>query len=102
MGKTMPPTVQEFLRCIEPRQVDSKGRYKSVPESRLRTFAATKEVLTAAPTDLRHAVALTLAAAARHGAEAKDVWRHVRRYRAQTHPQAEQLQLPIPPPARAR
>ena len=91
----MPQTVSEYLRRIEPREVDSKGRYKPVPESRKRTFAATKEVLTATPTDLRHAVALTLAAAARHGAQVKDVWRHVRRYRDQDHYQAEQLKLPI-------
>jgi hypothetical protein len=85
METTMPPTVHEYLRRIEPREVDSQGRYKRVPEPRRRAFAATKEVLTAAPTDLRLAVALTLAAAARHGAETKDVWRLVRRYRDQVH-----------------
>ena len=90
----MPPTVQEYLRRIEPCEVDSRGRYKPVPEPRKRAFVATKEVLTAAPTDLRQAVALTLAAAA-HGAEIKDVWRLVRRYRDQVHNQAEQLVLPI-------
>jgi hypothetical protein len=95
METAMPPTVHEYLRRIEPREVDSKGRYKPVPEPRKRAFAATKEVLTAAPTDLRQAVALTLAAAARHGAETKDVWRLVRRYRDQVHNQAEQLVLPI-------
>jgi hypothetical protein len=94
METAMPPTVHEYLR-IEPCEVDSKGRYKQVPEPRKRAFAATKEVLTAAPTDLRQAVALTLAAAARHGAETKDVWRLVRRYRDQVHNQAEQLVLPI-------
>jgi len=88
-------TVREYLHRIEPREVDSKGRYKQVPESRLCAFAAIKEVLTAAPTDLRQAVALALAAASRHGADVKDVWRHVRRYRDQTHNQAEQLKLPF-------
>jgi hypothetical protein len=95
MEMTMPQTVQEYLRRIEPREVDSKGRYKPVPEPRKRAFAAAKEVLTATPTDLRHAVALTLAAAARHEAEIKDVWRHVPRYRDQIHNQAEQLKLPM-------
>jgi hypothetical protein len=95
MEMTMPPTVDEYLRRIEPREVDSKGRYKPVPEPRKRAFVATKEVLTAAPTDLRQAVALTLAASARHGAEIKDVWRHVHRYRDQVHNQAEQPVLPI-------
>jgi hypothetical protein len=95
METAMPPAVHEYLRRIEPREVDSKDRYTQVPEPRKRAFAATKEVLTAAPTDLRLAVALTLAAAARHGAETKDVWRLVRRYRDQVHNQAEQLDLPI-------
>jgi hypothetical protein len=95
METAMPPTVHEYLRRIEPCEVDSRGRYKQVPEPRKRAFAATKEVLTAAPTDLRLAVALTLAAAARHGAETKEVWRLVRRYRDHIHNQAEQLILPI-------
>jgi hypothetical protein len=51
----MPQTVSEYLRRIEPREVGSKGRYKPVPEPRKRAFAATKQVLTAAPTDLHHA-----------------------------------------------
>ena len=67
MDMTTPPTVHEYLRRIEPCEVDSRGRKKQVPEPRKRAFAATKEVLTAAPTDLRQAVALTLAAAAPRG-----------------------------------
>ena len=65
--------------------------------TRQRTFAAVKEVLLAGggTADYHSAVALSLAAALRHGAEAKDVWRHIRRYRAQIHEQVEQLKLPI-------
>jgi hypothetical protein len=90
-------TVHEYLRRIEPRQVDSKGRWKEVPESRLRAFAAVEEVLRAggATADYRKAVAATCAAALRHGAEIKAVWRHVRRCRDQIHKQAEQLKLPF-------
>jgi hypothetical protein len=91
-------TIHEYLRRIEPRQVDSRGRWKEVPQSRLRAFAAVKEVLCAGggSADYRWAVAATCAAAARHEARVKDVWRHVRRYRDQIHNQAEQqLTLPL-------
>jgi hypothetical protein len=90
-------TIHEFLRRIEPRQVDSRGRWKEVPQSRLRAFAAVKEVLCAGggSADYRRAVAATCAAAVRHEARVQDVWRHVRRYRDRLHYQAEQLKLPI-------
>jgi hypothetical protein len=93
----MPQTVDEYLRSINPVYRKRNGRWVIGSESRQRTFAAVKEVLLAGGgvADYRAAVTLTLAAAPRHGAEGKDVWRHVRRYRAQTHPQAEQLKLPI-------
>jgi hypothetical protein len=96
----MPLTVDEYLQRISPVYRTSYGRWvekKGVSESRRRTFKAVKEVLLAGggASDLRSAVALTLAAAARHGAEVKDVWRHVRRYRNRIHNQAEQLKLPI-------
>lgn len=52
-------TAADFLRRIEPRQVDNRGRWKPVPEARLRAFEAVKDVLTTtgAQTDLRTAVA---------------------------------------------
>jgi hypothetical protein len=73
------------------------GRWIIGSESRQRTFNAVKEVLLAGGgvSDLRWAVALSLGAAPRHGAEIRDVWRHVRRYRDLVHNQAEQLKLPI-------
>jgi hypothetical protein len=93
----LPQTVHEYLRRIEPREFDSKGRYKPVPEPRLRAFAAAKEVLLAGGgvADYRATVALSLAAAARHGAEGKAVWRLIRRYREQTRDYGEQLKLPL-------
>ena len=36
--------VSDFLRKIEPRQTDYRGRWKPVPDARLRAFAATREV----------------------------------------------------------
>jgi hypothetical protein len=94
----MPQTVAEYLRRIEPREVDSRGRLRDVPESRLRAFAAAREVLRAGggSADYRRAVAMTVAAAARHGAEGKAVWRLVRRFREQNHNWGEQLTLPLP------
>jgi hypothetical protein len=93
----MPQTVDEYLRSINPVYRKRNGRWVVGSESRQRTFRAVKEVLLAGGgvSDLRSAVALTLGAAPRHGAEVKDVWRHVCRYRDQTHNQAEQLKLPI-------
>jgi hypothetical protein len=85
-------TPQEYLRFIEPR---SRNRFTPVPEARLAVYEATRDVLLAGPMDLRAAVALAMAAATRHSAEPKKVWRLVRRYRAQTHTQPEQLKLPI-------
>jgi hypothetical protein len=93
----MSPTVDENLRRLNPVYRKRNGRWVVGSESRQRTFAAVKEVLLAGggDSDLRRAVALTLAAAPRHAAEVKDVWRHVHRYRDQTHNRAEQLTLPI-------
>jgi hypothetical protein len=59
-------SLADYLRKIEPRQVDYRGRYKPVPESRLRTFAAAREVLTnnnMATATLAAAVAITTTAA---------------------------------------
>ena len=64
----------DFLRKIEARQVDRRGRHKPVPESRLRSFAGAREVK-AATADYADAVAATVAAANRHGADVGDVWR---------------------------
>jgi hypothetical protein len=97
MGMTMPQTVQEYLRCIEPVYQKRNGRWVIGSESRQRTYAAVKEVLLAGGgvADYRVAVALAVKAAPRHGAEIKAVWRHIRRYRDLSRDQAEQLKLPI-------
>jgi hypothetical protein len=96
MGMMMPQTVSEYLQSINP-VYRRDGRWVVGSESRQRTFAAVKEVLLAGggDSDYCSAVALSVGAAPRHGAEVKDVWRHVRRYRDRIHNQAEQLKLPI-------
>jgi hypothetical protein len=90
-------TVAEYLRRINPVYRQRNGRWVVGSESRQRTFKAVVGVLLAGGgvADFPTAVALTVKAAPRHGAEIKDVWRHVRRYREQTHKQAEQLTLPL-------
>jgi hypothetical protein len=90
-------TVAEYLRRLNPVYRKRNGRWVVGSESRQRTFKAVEEVLLAGggAADYRSAVALTLKAAPRHGAEVRDVWRHVRRYRDLIHNQAEQLKLPI-------
>jgi hypothetical protein len=91
----------DYLRKIEPRQVDNRGRYKPVPESRLRTFAAAREVLTnnkMTTATLAAAVAITTTAAHKHGADVGQVWKLVRRYRELIHEHAEQLTLPLTRP----
>jgi hypothetical protein len=90
-------TVDEYLRRINPVYRQRNGRWVVGSESRQRTFAAVKEVLLAGGgvADFPTAAALTVKAAPRHGAEIKDVWRHVRRYRDRLHDQAEQLTLPL-------
>jgi hypothetical protein len=89
-------TVAEYLHRINPVYRKRNGRWVVGSEPRQRTFKAVEEVLLAggAVADYRSAVALTLKAAPRHKAEIRSVWRHVRRYRDQTHNQAEQLSLP--------
>lgn len=93
----MSVTVAEYLQRHNPVYRRS-GRWVIGSESRQRTFAAVKEVLLAGggEADFPTAVALTVRAAPRHGAETKDVWRLVRRYRDRLHYQAEQLELPFP------
>jgi hypothetical protein len=90
-------TVAEYLRRLNPVYRKRNGRWVVGSESRQCTFKAVEEVLLAGGgvSDYRSAVALTLAAASRHGAEFKAVWRHVRRCRDQIHNQAEQLKLPF-------
>jgi hypothetical protein len=87
-------TVAEYLRRLNPVYRKRNGRWVVGSESRQRTFKAVQEVLLAGGgvADYRSAVALTVRAAP---AEIKAVWRHVLRYRDQTHNQAEQLQLPF-------
>jgi hypothetical protein len=94
-------TVQKYLQGINPVYRKRDGRWVIGSEARQRTFAAVKEVLLSGGgvADYRSAVALALAAAPRHGAEPKAVWRLVRRYRALSHYQAEQLELPLRRPA---
>ena len=90
-------TVAEYLRRLNPVYKNRDGRLVIGSESRQRTFAAVKEVLLAGGgvADYHSAVALTVRAASRHGAEIKAVWRLVRRFRDQTHNQPEQLKLPF-------
>ena len=90
-------TVAEYLRRINPVYKNNNGRLVVGSESRQRTFAAVKEVLLAggADADYQRAVAAILMAASRHGAEIKDVWRHVRRCRDLIHDRSEQLTLPF-------
>ena len=87
-------TVAEYLRRINPVYRQRNGRWVVGSESRQRTFAAVQEVLLAGG-DYHRVVAATNVAASRHGAEVKDVWRHVRRYRDQIQNQPEQLTLPF-------
>jgi hypothetical protein len=91
----MAVTVNDYLRRINPTYRQRNGRWVVGSESRQRAFNAVKEVLLGggATGDLRQAVALTLAAATRHEAEIKAVWRLVRKYRDQNHNRAEQLKL---------
>jgi hypothetical protein len=58
----MSPTVDEYLRRLNPVYRKRNGRWVVGSESRQRTFAAVKEVLLAGggDSDLRRAVALTL------------------------------------------
>lgn len=94
-------SLADYLRKIEPRQVDNRGRYKPVPESRLRAFAAAREVLTnnnMGTTALAAAVAITTPAAHKHGADIAQVWKLVRRYRELLYDHAEQLRLPLTRP----
>ena len=88
-------TVTDYLRRLNPVYRNSQGRWVIGSESRQRTFKAVEEVLRGggATADYRWVVTATLAAAKRHSAETKDVWRHVRRCRDQIHNQAEQLKL---------
>jgi hypothetical protein len=90
-------TVAEYLRRINPVYRQRNGRWVVGSESRQRTFKAVVGVLLAGGgvADFPTAVALTVKAAPRHGAEIQAVWRHVRRYRKQTHKQAEQLTLAL-------
>ena len=90
-------TITDYLRHINPVYRKRNGRWVIGSESRQRTFEAVKEVLLAggADADYHRAVAATLVAASRHGAEIKDVWRHVRRCRDLIHNRYEQLTLPF-------
>jgi hypothetical protein len=92
-------TVAEYLRRIRPVYPNNErgSALAAAPGSRWRIFEATREVLLAngADVDYRRVVAAILVAASRHGAEVKDVWRLVRRYRDQIHNQSEQLTLPF-------
>ena len=95
--RALPLRFRYSCRSINPVYRKPNGRWIIGSESRQRTFAAVKEVLLTGggASDLRSAVAITLGAAPRHGAEIRHVWRHVRRYRDQIHNQVEQLELPI-------
>jgi hypothetical protein len=97
-------TVDEYLRRINPVYRLRNGRWVVGSELRQRTFKAVEEVLLSggATADYRWVVTATLAAAKRHSAETKDVWRHVRRCRDQIHNQAEQLKLPLTEHVRRR
>jgi hypothetical protein len=90
-------TIHDYLQRHNPVYRKRNGRWVMGSETRQRTFKAAEEVLLAGGgvSDFRSAVALTLAAAPRHGAEFKAVWRHVRRCRDLIHNRAEQLQLPL-------
>jgi hypothetical protein len=92
------PDLTEYLRRLNPVYKNHiNGRWVVGSESRQRTFAAVQEVLLAGggSADYRRVVAATVVAASRHGAEVKDVWRLVRRYRDLIHNQSEQLTLPF-------
>jgi hypothetical protein len=93
---TMSLTVEKYLHSINP-VYRRGGRWIVGSETRQRTYKAVEEVLLAGGgvADFPTAAALTVRAAPRHGAEVKDVWRHVRRYRDRLHDQAEQLKLPL-------
>ena len=88
-------SVRDYLAKIEPRQVDNRGRLKLVAESRLKAFAAAREVLIAGvgSGDYVTAVAASVTAAKRHGADAGEVWRLVRKWRMLRHGDGEQLSL---------
>ena len=88
-----------FLRKLEPTRPTrivpnwDEDRY----QRRFRVWLATRDALTTlgAGSDLRRAVAVSMAAAARRNADPADVWRHVRRFRELARGEAEQLRLPL-------
>jgi len=92
-------TVAEYLRRIRPVYPNNErgALLAMAPGSRWRTFEAVREVLLAGGADAKYhqAVAASLVAASRHGAEVKAVWRLVRRYRDLIHNRSEQLKLPF-------
>jgi hypothetical protein len=90
-------TVTDYLRRINPVYRQHNGCWVVGSESRQRTFKAVEEVLLAGGADANYhrAVTATLVAASRHGAQIKDVWRHVRRCRDLIHNRSEQLTLPF-------
>ena len=90
-------TVAEYLRRLNPVYRKRNGRWVIGSETRQRTFKAVEEVLLAggAEADYHRTVAAIHVAASRHGAEIKDVWRLVRRYRDLIQKQSEQLTLPL-------
>jgi hypothetical protein len=89
--------IDDYLRRINPVYRDQNNRWVIGSESRQCTYKAVAEVLRSggATADYQKVVAATCAAAQRHGAEIKLVWRHVRRVRDQLHYRAEQLTLPL-------
>jgi hypothetical protein len=88
-------TATAYLNKIEPTPADRRGRLRDVPEEQTRVFAAVRDVLRASDpgTPFAHVVALSMAAAQRHGADAALVWGHVRRWRAANRPEPVQLVL---------
>jgi hypothetical protein len=91
-------TVTEYLRRIRPVYPNNeKGAWLAATGTRQRTFEAVEEILLAGggDADYHRVVAATLAAASRHRAEIKDVWKLVRRYRDLIHNKSEQLPLPF-------
>lgn len=89
--------IDEYLRRINPVYRDHNNRWVIGSEQRQCTYKAVAEGLRSggATASYQKVVAATCAAAQRHGAETKAVWRHVRRVRDQIHYQAEQLMLPL-------
>jgi hypothetical protein len=88
-----------FLRKLEPTRPTrivpnwDEDRY----QQRFRTWLAVRDVLTTLGTgsDLRRAVAVSMAAATRRDADLADVWRRVRRFRELNRSVPEQLRLPL-------